>query len=311
MAANLKIVLMGTPQFAIKPFEAIIKAGYNIVGLVSQPDRKIGRKQELVPTPTKQLAKAYGINVYQVEKIKDDYLFLVNLKTDLIITCAYGQFIPQAVLNIPKLGCINIHGSLLPKLRGGAPIHHALINGEEKTGISIMKMALKMDAGDVYSRHELEIKANDTYDSLALKLSGLAADAIVQVLPKIIDNTLKATPQNEFEVTFGYNIKPEEERLNWQNKAITIDRHIRGLSSIPGANSILNEMIVKVFNGEITSKKSTSEPGKIVGFDHGILVATLDYDYRILDLQLAGKKRMEAKEVINGFKTKLINQVLK
>lgn len=308
MVTNLKIVLMGTPKFAVAPFESLIKAGYNIIGLVSQPDRKVGRKQEVIKTPTKELALKNGIMVYQVENIKNDYQFLIDLNPDLIITCAYGQIIPQVILDLPKLGCINIHGSILPKYRGGAPIHHALLNGEEETGISIMKMAKKMDAGDVYTIHKLKIEPNDTYDSLSFKMSTLAASAIIKDLPLIIENKVKAFKQNEAEVSFGYNIKPEQEKLNWNHNGIQIHNQVRGLSSIPGAYTLLNQGIVKIYKGELTTDKSNLNPGTIVGFDSGIIVATKDFNYRILELQLAGKKRMTAIEVINGFKARLINQ---
>lgn len=311
MVADKRILLMGTPEFAVKPFLALVNAGYKIIGLVSQPDRKVGRKQVLTPTPTKVFANQNNIKVYQVEKIKDDFNFILQLKPDLIITCAYGQIIPKEIIDFPPLGCINIHGSILPKYRGGAPIHHALLNGEIETGISIMKMAVKMDAGDVYSVRKINIEENDTYDSLANKLSNLAAEAIIKDLPMIIEGKLKSVKQNENLVTFGYNIKPEQEHLDWNKKVEEVHNHIRGLSSHPGASSLLDGNIVKFYSGEKTSIKSTKSPGSIVGFDHGIIVATKDYNYRLLELQLAGKKRMSANEVINGFKQKFINQAFK
>jgi methionyl-tRNA formyltransferase len=307
MAANIKILLMGTPNFAVKPFRALIESGYQIIGIVSQPDRKVGRKQEYVPTPTKKLAQEFNIPVYQVESIKNDFQFVIDLKPDLIITCAYGQFIPKEVLMVPKLGAINIHGSLLPKYRGGAPIHHCLINGEKETGISIMKMALKMDAGDVYSHHKIDIQFDDTYDTLSLKLSDVAKQAIINDLPLILDSKLIAKSQDESKVSFGYNIKPEQEKINWNSSSEAINNHIRGLSSIPGAYCLFNGSVLKVFNGETTLVKSSKNPGSVVKLDDAIVVATTTYDYRINDLQLAGKKRMSAKELINGLKNKLIN----
>jgi methionyl-tRNA formyltransferase len=308
MEKNLRIVFMGTPTFAVKPLLALIKNGYNILGLVSQPDRPVGRNREILPTPTKKVALENNIKVLQPEKIKIDYQGLLDLKPDVIITCAYGQIIPQEVLKFPKYGCLNLHGSILPKYRGGAPIHHALINGETETGISVMQMANKMDAGDVYNIHYLKILDNDNYDSLASKMSELAAAAIIEDLPLIINHKLVAKKQNEAEVSFGYNIKPEQEKVNWNQAAQKVHNFIRGLSSNPGANSILNGQIIKLFTGEVTFEKSNKKPGTIVGFDHGILVATNDFNYRLLSLQLASKKRMDAKAVINGFKNLLINQ---
>jgi methionyl-tRNA formyltransferase len=298
---------MGTPNFALAPFKALIESGYNIVGLVSQPDRKVGRKQEMAATPTKQLAILHGIKVYQPESIKKDYGFMLELKPDLIITCAYGQFIPNEVLLLPKLGAINIHGSLLPKYRGGAPIHHAIMNDEKETGISIMKMAAKMDAGDVYSQHKLTIDKTDSYDTLAAKMSNLAKDAILKDLPLIIEAKLKAKPQEEKLVTLGYNITASQEKIDWNMPAQKIYNHIRGLSSIPGAHTLFDGSILKIFKGEITQKLSNKLPGSVVALDDGIVVATASYDYRIIELQLAGKKRMSAKELINGLRNKLIN----
>ena len=307
MVVKTRIVLMGTPNFALAPFKALIESGYNIVGLVSQPDRKVGRKQEMAATPTKQLALMHGIKVYQPESIKKDYGFMLELKPDLIITCAYGQFIPNEVLLLPKLGAINIHGSLLPKYRGGAPIHHAIMNDEKETGISIMKMAAKMDAGDVYSQHKLTIDKTDSYDTLAAKMSNLAKDAILKDLPLIIEAKLKAKPQEEKLVTLGYNITASQEKIDWNMPAQKIYNHIRGLSSIPGAHTLFDGSILKIFKGEITQKLSNKLPGSVVALDDGIVVATASYDYRIIELQLAGKKRMSAKELINGLRNKLIN----
>lgn len=307
MVAKTRIVLMGTPNFAIAPFKALLESGYEIVALVSQPDRKVGRKQELVATPTKQLAQAFGIKVFQPESIKKDYGFMLELKPDLIITCAYGQFIPSEVLSIPRLGSINIHASLLPKYRGGAPIHHAIMNGEIETGISIMKMAAKMDAGDVYSQHKLKIELTDTYDSLAVKLSNLAKIAILNDLPLILEAKLKAVAQDAKLVTLGYNITSSQEKIDWSQSAQKVYNHVRGLSSVPGAHTIFEGSILKIFKGEITSTLSKQEAGSIVELDDGIVVATSTYNYRIVELQLAGKKRMSAKELMNGLKNKLIN----
>lgn len=307
MVAKTRIVLMGTPNFALAPFRALLESGYEVIALVSQPDRKVGRKQELVATPTKQLAQALGIKVYQPESIKKDYGFMLELKPDLIITCAYGQFIPGEVLAIPKLGSINIHASLLPKYRGGAPIHHAIINGENETGISIMKMAAKMDAGDVYSQHKLKIDLTDSYDSLAIKLSNLAKTAIINDLPKILEGKLKAKPQDSNLVTLGYNIISNQEKIEWNQPAQKIYNHVRGLSSIPGAHTVFDGSILKIFKGEITQTLSNRVAGSVVELDHGIVVATTTYNYRIVELQLAGKKRMSAKELINGLQNKLIN----
>ena len=299
---NLKVVFMGTPTFSVPVLKNLIEKT-NVVLVVSQPDREKDRKGNVLPTPTKKIAEEHNIEVYQPAKIKESYEKVTSLNPDIIITCAYGQIIPEVILNCPKYGCINVHGSLLPKLRGGAPIHHAIINGDKKTGITIMYMDKLMDSGDIISQEELEILDNDNLDTVYEKMSYLGANLLIKTLPCIIDGTNQRIKQNDSEVTFGYNITKEEEKIDFSKDSKDIHNQIRGLSSVPGAYCLLDDKRLKVYKSELTEKKSTSNPGKIVDINKtGIYVNTNDYIIKLTDIKLEGKKRCDVKDFVNGIK---------
>ena len=299
---KLKIVFMGTPNFAVPILEALIEE-YNVVLVVSQPDKEYSRKKELLPTKTKMVAIKHNIDVFQPVKIKDEYQKILEYEPDMIITCAYGQIIPKELLDYPKYGAINVHGSLLPKLRGGAPIHRALINGDDETGVTIMYMSYKMDAGDIISQKSTPIHEDTTLDELYSRLSYLGRDLLMETLPSIIDGTNNRVKQNEDEVTFGYNITKEEEKVNFNDNIDNIHNKIRGLSSIPGAYAIINNKRMKIYRSEKTNIKSNKEPGTIVDINSdGIYVTTLDYVIKLIDIKLEGKKRCLVKDFINGIK---------
>ncbi len=304
---DLKIMLMGTPKFAVTVFEKIILDKWNVIGIISQPDRPVGRKKVLLPTSTKELAIKYAIPVFQVEKIKLDYQFIKEMKPDLIITCAYGQIVPQGLLDIPPYGCLNVHGSLLPKLRGGAPIHRSLMNGETQTGITIIEMVAKMDAGKMYAQKSLPILDSDNLDSLSTKLSLLGADLIIDILPKYLNGELQGIEQDESQVTFGYNIQREEERINWNQQSRSIFNHIRALSSSPGAYTTYNGKSVKIFASEISALTYPGIAGEIVDISNGLVVKTLDGALKVLELQIAGKNKMTGQNFINGHPKNLLH----
>lgn len=308
---NLKVVFMGTPTFSIPILKYLIE-NTKVVLVVSQPDREKDRKGNLLPTPIKQLAVENNIEVYQPQNIKKDFQPIIEKQPDIIITCAYGQIIPEEILNYPKYGCINVHGSLLPKLRGGAPIHHAIINGDKKTGITIMYMDKKMDSGDIISQKEIPILDNDNLDSLYEKMSNLGMIALSESLPSIVNGTCKRIKQDNDEVTFGLNITKEEEKINFNNSSINIFNQIRGLSSIPGAYCLLDDKRMKVYASTITNIDSKSTPGKIEKIDKtGIYINTNDKMICITDIKLEGKKRCLVKDFINGIKsTDYIGKVL-
>lgn len=302
---------MGTPDFAVPILEGLIK-NYEIALVVSQPDKKVGRKQILTSTPVKSKALEYGINVFQPINIKKDYQKIIDARPDIIITCAYGQIIPKALLDYPKYGCINVHASLLPKLRGGAPIHKAIIDGYNKTGITIMYMDVKMDSGDIISQEETEILDSDNLEILHDRLSLMGVELLLKTLPSIFNKTNKRIKQNIDEVTFAYNIKREEEHIDFNKTSRQVFNLIRGLNPAPAANFILDNEEIKVYDSRIgTQKKDT--PGKIINiYKDGIGISTLDGEIILTEIKPAGKKKMLVRDYLNGIdKSKLLEKTIK
>ena len=308
----MRVIFMGTPTFSVPVLERLIKET-NVTLVLSQPDREKDRKGNILPTPTKKIALYNHIEVYQPTKIKESYEKIISLNPDIIITCAYGQIIPEEILNYPKYGCINVHGSLLPRLRGGAPIHHAIINGDKKTGITIMYMDKKMDSGDIISQAELDILDSDNLDSIYEKMSIMGADLLIKTLPSIIAGTNQRIKQNNDEVTFGYNITKEEEKIDFSKSSKDIHNQIRGLSSIPGAYCLFDNKRMKVYKSEVTTNKSTSIYGQIIKIDKtGIYVNTKDFVIKLTDIKIEGKKRCLVKDFVNGIKEEeYVGKVLK
>ena len=299
---NIKAVFMGTPSFAYPILKELIEY-LDIVMVVCQPDREKDRKGNIIYSPCKKLALENNIEVYQPLKIREEYQKVLDKNPDIIITAAYGQIIPEVILDFPKYGCINVHGSLLPKLRGGAPIHHAIINGDKEAGITIMYMDKKMDSGDIISQRSIEIGENTSLDELYEKMSILGRDLLIETIPSIIEGTNNRIGQNEDEVTFGLNITKEEEKINFDDSCLNIHNKIRGLSSIPGAYTIINNKRMKVYKSEKTDIISKNEPGIIENIDNdSIVVNTKDYLIKLKEIKLEGKKRSTVKEFINGIK---------
>ena len=243
---NTKVVFMGTPEFAVPILDGLIK-NYNVVLVVSQMDKEKDRKGKLLYTPVKKLAIDNKIPVYQPSNINNEYDEILKYDPDIIITCAYGQIIPKVLLDYPKYGCINVHASLLPKLRGGAPIHRAIMNGDKETGITIMYMDLKMDNGDIISQKKIPILEDDNLDSLYDKLSKLGSSLLLETLPLILNNKNERIKQDENNVSYGYNINREEERIDFNDKSINIHNKVRSLSSRPGAYCYLNDKRLKIY----------------------------------------------------------------
>lgn len=301
---DIKVVFMGTPSFAVPVLEKLIE-NYNVIMVVCQPDRAKDKKGNIIYPPVKELALKNNIEVYQPLKLSSEYEHIIEKNPDIIITCAYGQILPSSLLDYPKYGCINVHGSLLPRLRGGAPIHHAIINGDKETGITIMYMDKKMDAGDIISQRSLEIKNTDNLDSIYSSLSILGSELLIETLPSIINGTNNRIKQNENEVTFGYNISKEDELINFNDLAINIFNKVRGLCSIPGASCYYNGKRLKIYEVEVTNKLSKDIPGKIVEVNKdSLIVTTKDYLIKIKDIKLEGKKRCMVSEYLNGIHDK-------
>ena len=309
---DIKVVFMGTPSFAVPVLEKLIE-NYNVIMVVCQPDRAKDKKGNIIYPPVKELALKNNIEVYQPLKLSNEYEYIIEKNPDIIITCAYGQILPSSLLDYPKYGCINVHGSLLPRLRGGAPIHHAIINGDKETGITIMYMDKKMDAGDIISQRSLEIKNTDNLDSIYSSLSILGSELLIETLPSIINGTNNRIKQNENEVTFGYNISKEDELINFNDSAINIFNKVRGLCSIPGASCYYNGKRLKIYEVEVTNKLSKDIPGKIVEVNKdSFVVTTKDYLIKIKDIKLEGKKRCMVSEYLNGIhdKSSLLGGIL-
>ena len=308
---DIRVVFMGTPDFAALVLSGLIDK-YNVVGVVSQPDKIIGRGKDKTFTPVKKLAIENNITVLQPEKVRNDYDGILALKPDIIITCAYGQIIPKALLDYPKYGCINVHASLLPKLRGGAPIHRAIIEGYEKTGITIMYMDEAMDNGDIISQAETDILDADNLESLSNRLSVMGRDLLLETLPSIISGTNKRIKQDLSQVTYAYNIKREEEHLDFSETSREILNKIKGLYPVPAANVIFNDLEMKVYDAYISDKKFLDKkPGDISGlYKKGIGVVTGDGEIILTDIKPFGKKRMNAFSYINGLRDRdKINKV--
>ena len=302
MLDKLKVVFMGTPDFCVPILKELINK-CNVIGVVTQPDKEVGRKRELMPSPIKVVALQNNIKVLQPVKIKDEYSDIIALSPDIIITCAYGQIIPEVILNYPKYGCINVHASLLPELRGGAPIHKAIIYGYEKTGITIMYMDKGMDTGDMISKEEVIITDEDTAQTLHDKLQKVSVPLLMKTLQEIISGTNNRIKQESSKATYAYNVTREEEHIDFNKTSREVFNQIRGLNSWPGAYSTLDDKNIKIWSSKINDKKYNSDPGTIINIDKsGMEVVTRDGSIIITELQLPGKKKTNIKDFINGIK---------
>lgn len=310
---SLKVVFMGTPEFAV-PIVKLLNDSYEVVGVVTQPDKMAGRKKIMTPPPVKVVSEELGLKVFQPRHIKEEYQPILDLKPDLIVTCAYGQILPEEILNYPKYGCINVHASLLPKLRGGAPIHHAIIDGYKETGITIMYMSKKMDQGDILTQVKTEIRDDDTLGTLQYKLSEMAKDLLKATIPLLIDKKIVPLKQKEEEATYGYNISREEEKIDFNKTCEEVDRQVRGLNPVPACYTTLDGKRLKVYDVRFGDKYyPNTENGTIVNFHHdGFSVVCGGKELVITDLALEGKRRCAAKDFLNGVsKEELKGKVLR
>lgn len=300
---------MGTPDFSVPILRMIHDEGYEILAVVTQPDRPVGRKRVLTPPPVKAEATRLGLPVLQPEKLRDSQELqdIIALNPDLIVTAAYGQILPKSLLDSPPLGCINVHASLLPKYRGGAPIHQAILDGEEKTGVTIMYMAEKLDAGDIISQREILIEDTDNTGTLFDKLSIVGRELLKDTLPQIIDGTNERIEQEHAKATFAHNISREQERIDWSKDARTVFNQIRGLSPWPVAYTTLNGENIKIWSAKMGNTSTKEQPGQVVKIhkESFEIVAGNGETVEILELQPAGKKRMTAEDYLRGTGMKL------
>ncbi|OIK13990.1 methionyl-tRNA formyltransferase [Bacillus sp. MUM 116] len=304
-----KIVFMGTPDFSVPVLRRIIEDGYDVIGVVTQPDRPVGRKKVLTPPPVKVEAIKHGIPVYQPEKIREktELEKILALEPDLIVTAAFGQILPKELLDAPSYGCINVHASLLPELRGGAPIHYAIIQGKKKTGITIMYMAEKLDAGDILTQVEVPITGEDNVGTMHDKLSKAGADLLSDTIPKLLAGTLTAIPQDDAAATFASNIKREQEKINWSKSGKDIYNHIRGLNPWPVAFTLINGRVLKIWQSEKVKAPKSEAPGTIVEIQEDSLVVSTGDEtaIKITELQPSGKTKMTAKDFLRGAGSKI------
>src|SRR5690625_2914817 len=303
-----KIVFMGTPDFSVPILQALTKTNDEVVLVVSQPDRPKGRKRVITPPPVKREAEKHGIPVFQPEKLKDQYQEIIDFHPDIIITAAYAQIYPKELLDAPAYGCINVHASLLPELRGGAPIHYAILQGKKETGITIMYMAEQLDAGDILTQRKVPIDMDDHAGSLHDKLSAAGAALLTDTLPDLFANKLNPIKQDDAKATFASNIKRDEEKIDWTKSNLEIYNHIRGMHPWPVAFTTYENKNMKIWWAEIDDVFYEGIPGEVVKIDDNeaiIVICGNQKGLRITEIQPAGKKRMAVKDYLLGSADKI------
>ncbi|MDI7741610.1 methionyl-tRNA formyltransferase [Lysinibacillus fusiformis] len=303
------VVFMGTPDFSVPILRMIHEEGYEVLAVVTQPDRPVGRKKVLTPPPVKAEAVRLGLPVIQPEKLRnsEELQEILALNPDIVITAAFGQILPKDLLEAPRFGCINVHASLLPKYRGGAPIHQAIIDGEEKTGVTIMYMAEKLDAGDIISQRAIPIEDEDNTGTMFEKLSVVGRELLKDTLPLIIEGKNERIPQDEEKVTFAHNISREQERVNWSNSARSVFNQVRGLTPWPTAYTKFQGENVKLWAVTEGDSLTDQSPGQVIKInkDSFEVAAGDGKSIVIFELQPAGKKRMTAQDYLRGTGSKL------
>lgn len=295
---------MGTPDFSVPVLQILVQSEYEIVLVVTQPDRPKGRKKIQTPPPVKVEAEKHHIPVFQPEKLRDEYMKILAYDPDLIITAAYGQLLPNELLEEPEFGCINVHASLLPELRGGAPIHYAIQQGKKETGISIMYMVEKLDAGDILAQRTVPIAADDNVGILHDKLSEAGANLLVDTLPKIANKATIPIKQDDEQVTFAPTIKRDQEKINWNKNHYEIYNHIRGLNPWPVAFTTYQGDVMKIWWGDPDDMVYDRTPGEIVHISDNkssfVVLCGNNKGIRVTEIQPAGKKRMTVKQYLQG-----------
>lgn len=301
----MKIVFMGTPAFAVPCLQMLVEEGYEIAAVVTQPDRPQGRKKILAPSPVKEAALALGLPVLQPQRMRrpEAVAELAAYEPDLIVTAAYGQILPKAVLDLPRNGCLNVHGSLLPKYRGGAPIQRSIINGEQLTGVTLMYMAEGLDTGDMISRVEVPIEEEDTSGSMFSKLSLAGRDLLRAELPRLIHGRVEAEVQDDSAATYAPNLSREDERIDWNATSRETYNRVRGLMPFSGAFTLWNGETFKVWAAALPVQGSASSalPGTVLAVSgQGVEVKTGDGSLLLTTVQPFGKKAMDAAAFSRG-----------
>lgn len=298
----MKIIFAGTPDFAVPALQMLIDSNHQICAVYTQPDRPAGRGRKLTPSPVKTLALVNDIPVFQPETLKteEDLKQLASLDADLMVVVAYGIILPQTVLDTPKQGCINIHGSLLPRWRGAAPIHRALIAGDKKTGVTIMQVVKRLDAGDMLHKEECVITDENTSSDLHDKLANLGAIGLKKVLAQIDAGILVAEKQDETQVTYAEKLEKSESLLDWTLSAVELDRKIRGLNSWPVAQTLYHGKVLRVWKAKVAGDENKLPPGTVIQQGKRMSVTTGEGVLDLLEIQLPGKKRMDVLAFLNA-----------
>lgn len=300
----MRIVFMGTPDFAVPTLQTLIESGHQVIGVVTQPDKAKGRSGKLVPTPVKETAMAADIPVFQPNKVKDEvFLHLLRkLNPDVIVVVAFGQILPKEVLELPQYGCLNVHASLLPKLRGAAPIQWSVIEGDDESGVTIMQMDEGLDTGDILMVERYHLDPKETGGSLFDKLSELGGPLILKVLEQAENGRLRPVPQKEEEHTYAKMLNKALGNMDFQKTAVELERLIRGLNPWPSAYTYINGKMLKIWEAQVTDGMNGEEPGTIIEVTReSFTIQTGDGGLKILSLQLEGKKRMDVEAFLRGF----------
>ncbi|MCG8038861.1 MAG: methionyl-tRNA formyltransferase [Candidatus Thiodiazotropha taylori] len=303
MAQPLKIIFAGTPDFAASALQALLTTEHHVVAVYTQPDRPAGRGRKVQFSPVKQLAVEHDLEVFQPKTLKDPQAqqILAQHQADLMVVVAYGLLLPQAVLDTPRLGCINIHASLLPRWRGAAPIQRAILAGDETSGVTIMQMEAGLDTGPMLSIRSTPIDAKETGGSLHDRLAELGSAALIEVLPGLSEGSVEAIPQDDSQANYASKLDKEEARIDWSQSAVQIDRQVRAFNPWPVAHCLYGDKVMRVWNSEVVSADGSASPGQVVataktGFD----VATGEGVLRISHLQMPGKRAMSAGDFLNA-----------
>ncbi|MBF6648638.1 methionyl-tRNA formyltransferase [Methylobacter sp. BlB1] len=298
----MKIIFAGTPEFAVPTLQMLLDSEHEVCAVYTQPDRPAGRGRKLQPSPVKELALKAGIPVFQPETLKtdEDLQQIASFNADLMVVVAYGVILTQAVLDTPRLGCINVHGSLLPRWRGAAPIQRAIMAGDEKTGVTIMQMVRKLDAGDMLHKEECVIGPNDTASDLHDKLAQLGAIGLAKVLKQIEAGAVHAEKQDEALVTYAEKLEKSEAVLDWTQPAEQLARKVRGLNAWPVAQTLCRGEVLRIWHAEAINADTSADPGSVRCVNKTMDVATGKGMLRLHEVQLPGGKRMSIQAFLNA-----------
>ncbi|MFL4214269.1 methionyl-tRNA formyltransferase [Enterobacter mori] len=303
MSKTLRIIFAGTPDFAARHLDALLSSGHKVVGVFTQPDRPAGRGKKLMPSPVKVLAEEHGLPIFQPASLRpqENQQLVADLNADVMVVVAYGLILPKAVLDLPRLGCVNVHGSLLPRWRGAAPIQRSLWAGDAETGVTIMKMDVGLDTGDMLFKLACPITNEDTSATLYDKLADLGPQGLIETLQQLAENTATPEVQDEALVTYAEKLSKEEAQLDWSLSAAQLERCIRAFNPWPMSWMMIDDQPVKVWKASVIDGDTSEEPGTIIeASKQGIQVATAKGILNLESLQPAGKKAMSAQDLLNS-----------